>query len=149
MSPKLWCFRWEILSIRGHWIQHVEQSKFYWASSEHWEVHRETATSRNPMEGAASSSENGKAQPIKVLPQQTSFTISCRSLLLICVKTRIKLLYLLLCLCCWGGSGTGCSHSKWRLIAQSTVTVQVYPFLISRSFCFPSRDFQNMLLPWF
>lgn len=60
------------------------------------------------MEIVASNSEYEKAQPIKVLPKQTSFTVSSRSLLFICVKTKIKLLYLLLCLYSWGGgSGTG------------------------------------------
>lgn len=72
------------------------QNKFYWASSE--QSAERNWTSTNPMEGAASNSEYGKVQPIKVLPEQTSFTVSSRSLLFICVKTTIKLLYLLLCL---------------------------------------------------
>lgn len=108
MSLKLWCFRWEILSIRGHRIQHVAPHKISFTELLQSTMQRETVTSTNPMEIVASNSEYEKAQPIKVLPKQTSFTVSSRSLLFICVKTKIKLLYLLLCLYSWGGgSGTG------------------------------------------
>lgn len=69
-----------------------------------------------------------------ILLKQTSSIIYLQVFAPICIKTKIKLFYLLFCLYSSGQSGTECAHCKRRLIAKSTATLQVSPLFINQIF---------------